>query len=528
MSCTDKQPVSTRYPPLRGPSLDQVYARIESWRKQFPKLVRVKAYGKSLQGRPLLAIRITDPEADDQHKEVALMTALHSGLEQSGTVGMLYLMKWLLASDPKARDILRKQILVFMPVPNPDGYVPDAVKDPFFNAAGKEQYSGWSPAGPPDPPNNPEGVAVQQVMEEYQPEVHADWHGLLYTHADFAMIESSGFAFSNLALRPYHRRITCLMDEAALQEGFPCDLGEEDSEELFWGPELEPIANKLWRGRPRFFAATYAYHRFHTLTLASEVSWARNGFIRHRRLLEIGNEIWPGEFYPGYPTRVMMRNVMDLLVAYGDTAENRRRSRAELWNYRSQMTHASNNPVAPGRALHVTATNPAAAQYWLPVKSEGPPPKGVRRSAHFNPGMGSAGGALDQLLEKAGRDSRFNVQALREFAADLPPHNRVQAPNDLAVMRGSGDGAPAPIQHGLSMRLRLPFRNAKITELRLNGHPLGESAMDGYVCYRARGYTYVQVNYPPSRTKTEDIFIVTCSYDPMETRPVLFSEIFAE
>jgi hypothetical protein len=135
---------------------------------------------------------------------------------------------------------------------------------------------------------------------------------------------------------------------------------------------------------------------------------------------------------------------------------------------------------------------------------------------------------LDQLLEKAGRDTRFNAQALREFAADLPPYNRVQSPNDLAVMRGNGTGVPVPIQHGLSVRLRLPFRNASVTDLRLNGHPLAESAVDGYVYYRARGYTYVQVNHPPSRTKTEDLFIMTCSYDPMETRPVLFSEIFAE
>ena len=34
----------------------------------------------------------------------------------------------------------------------------------------------------------------------------------------------------------------------------------------------------------------------------------------------------------------------------------------------------------------------------------------------------------------------------------------------------------------------------------------------------ARGYTHVQINIPPQRTKVEDLFVVTCEYDPQEHR----------
>ena len=32
------------------------------------------------------------------------------------------------------------------------------------------------------------------------------------------------------------------------------------------------------------------------------------------------------------------------------------------------------------------------------------------------------------------------------------------------------------------------------------------------------GYLYVQINIPPERSKAEDLFVVTCDYDPCEKR----------
>ncbi len=74
------------------------------------------------------------------------------------------------------------------------------------------------------------------------------------------------------------------------------------------------------------------------------------------------------------------------------------------------------------------------------------------------------------------------------------------------------------IEHGLSLRLRIPYLKARIVDLKLNGKPLSHSATDGWLQFNARGYTYIQINIPPDKSKHEDLFVVTCQYHPGEQR----------
>ena len=122
---------------------------------------------------------------------------------------------------------------------------------------------------------------------------------------------------------------------------------------------------ELWYGRPYFDAAIYCYHRYHTLLTRCETAWERSGFLRNRRLLQIGNEIWPGEYYPGYPTRVIMWNEFHLVTAYGQSAAARRRSRIELWNKQGQILLGLIVPQVGGKGLYVCATSPGAVERWL-------------------------------------------------------------------------------------------------------------------------------------------------------------------
>ena len=64
----------------------------------------------------------------------------------------------------------------------------------------------------------------------------------------------------------------------------------------------------------------------------------------------------------------------------------------------------------------------------------------------------------------------------------------------------------------------MPYPQARLTDLRLNGHPLGPLETNGYMSWTARGYTYFQINMPPERSKSEHLFLVTCQYDPGEVR----------
>jgi len=474
------------------PSFELLEQQLNSWSRQHPQIMTLEPLGRSAQGRALYAAYLTDPEGDDAHKQHVLLTAQHSGIERSATGSMFALMQWLLSGEPQAREILRRQTVVCMPLVNPDGYVHGT----HATTAGHDPYIYWTLSGPRDPSTMPESVAVKQMMDRYQPEVHADLHGLDESFPGYMSVENSAFSYSNCSLRPYHYEIANLMDEAALREGFPSDRLEQDGERLLWGPQLEEISHKLWSGRPRAYAATYCYNRYHSLILASECMWPRSGMVRHRRLLQLGNERWPGEQYSGYPTRVVMVTTLRQLVAYGVTAAQRRASRVELWNKQGQVLHGMVNPQRDGAMTYVCATRHAAAREWLSDTSL----RGFLAELRRHPGMdvGPIAKVFDGLPTGAG-----------QWGSE---------PNLFLTGGDETAGGDEPIRHGLALRVRVPYPKARLTEVLLNGRPLAISETDGYCAWQARGFIHVQVNVPPERSRTEDLFVMTVRYDPGEKR----------
>ncbi|MDP6112042.1 MAG: M14 family zinc carboxypeptidase [Planctomycetota bacterium] len=470
-------------PPVWAP-LEKLQALLERRAEEHPDIMSLEEPGRSLEGRPVYAVRLTDPNADDEDKEHVLMTTLHSGGERSATSMVFYMIEWFLSNDPAAREILKRQVVVCMPVSNPDAYV-----------AGTHggTYSEWDLNGPSNPDKMPEAVAVQKMMDELQPEVHADVHGLSMDFERYIMLENSASSYSNLSLRCFHREIIRQMDDAALAEGYPSDRQESDAERIFWGPEMEALPHKLWVGRPQVYAATYCYNLYHSLMSASEVSWERSGFLRHRRLLEIGNERWPGEYYPGYPVRVVATNNYHQVTPYGLTAAARRRSRVELWNRVGQITVGMADPMMEGKIVYVVATSDEASKRWLSEKS--------------------LNGFADNLSECPETDD----EAIRSFVAGWPGGQN--APQAVLALAGGGEIEDAgPLENGLSIRLRIPYSKCLVSDLRLNGYPLPPSESDGFVEWVARGYKYVQINVPPEKAKAQDLFVVTCEYDPQEKR----------
>jgi len=497
-STADSQSTDWAGPPV-WPPYEKLVAVLEKWGSEHEDIMTLEKLGDSKEGRPVYAILLTDPEAEDDNKEHAFVTAFHSGIERSATTTVMAIIEWFLSGDATAREILQRQVVVCLPVPDPDRYV----KGEFSPI-----YGAWTLDGPSDPKNLPEAVFVQRLMDRFQPELHADIHGTNLEFERYIMFESSGTSYSNNALRPYHRDIIRQMDEAALEEGYPSDTGECDAERIFFGPGLANMQSRCWIGQPRFYGATYAYYHFHTLISASEVGWERSGVLRHRRLLQIGNERWPGEYYPGYPTRIILGNTHARITAYGRTAAERRRSRVELWNRQGEFTFGTLDPAVEGKAMCVLATTAAADKAYFP-----------------NP-------VLKTLLERVQKHPHLDSEAIARFATGWPAGQNHPEPW-LALQRRKAESEikkktsqngthdnnpPTPIQHGLCLRLRLPYQKAQISDLRLNGRVVPPSETDGFLTWVARGCTYIQINIPPERLSKEDLFVMTCKYDPGEKR----------
>jgi hypothetical protein len=458
------------------PEFEQIVANLSNLQKSHPSLLQLETPGKSVQGRPVIAAILTDKTAPNDQKEHVLITTTHSGIEKGATVAAMEIVKWLLSENESAKAVLRHQVVIVMPVCNPDGYV----KPSFTNDHGHDAYMDWNADGPLHPAQMPEALAMQKIMDEWRPEIFSDIHGNDQSFPGYIHFEGH---VNNPSLRSYEPEIERLMDESALEAGFPTHRGEADEQRLYIGTLPGITLDKQARKKPRIFAGTYCYLKYHTLTLATENAWPQSALVRHQRLLRIGNEVWPGERYAGYPTRTILTHSHHI-VAHGKTAAERRQSRVELWNKQALITHGFSNPQIEGFTMHVVAATPASAAKWL----ADPTLKGIQKTIQ-NPEI------IRQLSHHPDGPGQWGSEA------------------KLALSKPSGKADPAArIEHGLAIRLRIPYSKSTLQEVRLNGDPVPHET------WIARGYRYVEVPLTPEQMQKHDFFIVTCAYDAGEKR----------
>ncbi len=483
-------------------TLREYEATLDYWSERHPGILRVVRVGESVEKMPIFLLRITDSAVPDEDKQVCLVTALHGGPERSGTTTILHLAEWLLGDSDEAAETRRRQVLLLMPIVNPYAFF---VSDRFGTSQGMNPYGGgdrnW------DLENLsfkqleevPEIRAVFSVVDRYRPEVHADVHGTglqeypqdqlgdRRSYRGQTMFESTGSAYSNFLLRPWDPRITDAMIQAGVEAGYGSDRAEADAQRGFWAPALDPLAGRLWRGRTRFYTAQYGYARYHTLQTVLEVGWEEAGAARLKGLLRIGNGSWQGQPISGYPVNRVKSFTGHYVTAWGRTAAERRRSRVELWEMQERFLQGILYPQTEGRDSYLVAVDKEAS-----------------RMLDSDP---------EVLLSNLRNQSGIDAEAVETF---------VRAGPEILVAldrRNQADAAGSSrIRHGIGFRFRIPYRRPQLVDLRLNGHALVESPVDGYQSWFGNGFTQVQVNVPPEKAKALRIFILTIAYRPDVTR----------
>jgi len=498
------------YPPTHRLTSEEYAGTLQHWRKTHPDLVTLETRGLSGQNLPVYLLKITDSAVPDTDKQVCLVTTLHCGPERSGTTGALAFAEWLLSDDALAVETRKRQVVLIMPIVNPLAFFHT---DRFRNEHGVDPYTGTGPVGKLwdvknltllTPERAPELVAVTSVIDEYRPEVHADLHGTgLQEYAPGQlgarrmyqgqiMTEITGGAYSNYALRPWDWRVTEAMIEAGKAAGFPSDRFEADAQRTFWGPELAPLGKKLWHGAPLFYSAHYGYAKYHSMPITQEVAWEASVVARMQGLMKIGNGPWLDERAPGYPVNRIKHFVGHYVTAFGTTAAERRESRVELWNRQSDFALGFLYPQTDGRDSFVVATT-AAAKRIVAVEDRESLVKNLREA------MGDKAASIEEFLGK-GPEIKLAME---------------QAPAQLLA---ATDTSVEPIQYGIGLRVRLPYRAPRGLDVQLNGIRLAESATDGYESWFADGYTQVQVHVPPAKAALTELYFLTIAYEPDEKR----------
>jgi len=340
----------------------------------------------------------------------------------------------------------------------------------------------------------PEIRAFLDVVDRFRPEVHLDLHGTglqeysveqlgdRRRYAGQTMIEITGSAYSNYALRPWDWRVTEAMIAAGEAEGYPSDRFEADAQRAYWGPAMQEITPLTWRGRPNFYTAQYAYAKYHTMIAALEVGWEKSGLARTRGLLRIGNNTWPTRNQPGYPVDRLRSFIGHNVIAHGGTAAERRRSRVELWNLQPCIDQAVLYPQTEGRILYIAAVG-ANASRFIDVSPQ-----------HTARLLRQAEGVDAEVIEafmKAGPEIKLAIQR---------PFDR--------------EAESVPIENGIGFHLRIPYPNPQIVDVRVNGRELTRDKLDGFDTWFGSGFTHLKINIPPNKSKGRDLYILTCAYRP--------------
>jgi len=196
-------------------TLEEYSATLEYWAKQYPNWVAVEKAGQSVKGLPIHLMTITDKETPIEDKQIALFVSLHGGPERSGTTSLMHLAEWLLSDDPQARETRRNQLVLLMPIINPEAFFQT---DRFGNAHGIDPYTGrggtWNLDTLTFQPleKAPELAAFLNIVDQYRPEIIVDMYGIgLQEFPDDklgdrtmrkgqTMFEIVGSAYSNYAL----------------------------------------------------------------------------------------------------------------------------------------------------------------------------------------------------------------------------------------------------------------------------------------------------------------------------------------
>ena len=282
-------------------------------------VVTVEEIGRSVQGRAIRAATFTDPAVADDDKQRVLIVASQHGAEESGRAMAMATMDFLAGGGDEAGDILRKQVVAFVPCGNPDG----AVADTNANAEGEDiahTYSFDLQA------QTPEGRVLESFAAGLVPDVNVDIHGRAGGGMKELAWVQPAWGFSSD--RYFLTAMSLAMAEAGERAGYPqCELTPPGR--LMPGP-----------GHHALIGAVLAY-RYKTLSLGLETiehyygldEWRETGQVRLRRLLAFGNTDAFALGVPGYPNALVSGNRICALMAHGATAAQRRENRVELLTF---------------------------------------------------------------------------------------------------------------------------------------------------------------------------------------------------
>ena len=299
------------------PTYEDMMSESKALAEANSQLVKFEEIGKSEKGRPIGLLTITDSTIEKKNKTVFLLMGGTDGSEEVGRAAVIGFAKEIL--KPQYREHLKKQIILIVPVTNPDGTVenlPDSQGNGNGICASQIHL-------PDQPPRTQEGIVLRELVNKWLPDACVDFHGL----AGGGMGESMYLypTVNNKWSIPILYEAAKEISEAGAMAGFT----QDGRPRLWWEPRYN-IPGWLAKNHSSFcmvFEGTENYYPIEDSV--------RSGVVRLLKFIELGERIHHFQIHPNYPCDLISGGYMAAILSYGNNYDERRISRRDI----SQMIY---------------------------------------------------------------------------------------------------------------------------------------------------------------------------------------------
>lgn len=336
--------------PMGEEGLKEVYRWLDDFVERNRGIAYKEVIGKSEENRDIPAVFITNRNIANDDKQVAIVTLARHGQELGGRVVGPEILHYLASDD--AKEIRENQIVIVVPVANPDGFA--------LNQFCSSQTS----------LTKTERLVLGGLFRAYPPDMMIDFHslgkegGARYDTGDVEVILPANTTRWGMD-EQIHQHVALRMKEAAEAAGWPYEIHTLEDLAAYKFAQRE-IGNMPYTYlQEKLFLlhmhdsydnydipeeATYtnytcgpAYEKWHSLVFGMETNhWgitrpediAVSGMEPCSALLKLGNTRFPWERDRGYPVNLLHGDFRISLRSVGRSAAARRSSRTKIWSER--------------------------------------------------------------------------------------------------------------------------------------------------------------------------------------------------
>lgn len=340
--------------PMGEPGLKDVYQWVNSFISSNSDIAHTKIIGQSAENRDIPAVFITNRELPDEDKQIAIATLARHGQELGARVVGPSILEFL-ASD-EAKEIRDTQLVIVVPVCNPDGFVRNEFHSSMTSLTKTER------------------LVLGKLFNDYPPDALIDYHslgkieGAKNDRGDMEVIipaNTTRWAMDE----QIHQYVAQKMLEAAEDAGWPYEIHTlEDLATYYFGGDA--IGNMPWtylrekvyllnlqdnydnydvpaESAYTNYTCAPAYLKWHTLVFGMETNhWAltdprdigASGMVPCASLLKMGSTRMAWERDKGYPANLLHGDFRISIRPLGNTASERRLSRTKIWHERKNFS----------------------------------------------------------------------------------------------------------------------------------------------------------------------------------------------